>query len=100
MSDLQTTPRKEDSKTDPRGHTKATVEYSKDSQLTAKLKRTEVKFGIETGVRFKDDGQYIVSVTFYPKPKFYIQKLHADNTLGEASELGPDEYKQTWGLRL
>lgn len=84
----------------PRGHTKATVEHLKDPQLIGKLKRTEEKFRIETGVRFKSDGRYVVSATFYPQPKFYIQKLASDNTLGEAVELVQEEYDQTWGLRL
>ena len=65
----------------PRGHTRRTVEDHKDPQLTAKLKATEERFGITTGVRFKEDGEYVVSVTFYPKPVFYIQKMNPDYTL-------------------
>ncbi|TLX15800.1 hypothetical protein [Rhizobium sp. MHM7A] len=84
----------------PRGHTRATVEPQKDAQLSAKLKRTEEKFGIETGVRFKEDGQYIVSVSFYPEPKFYIQKMNADHTLQEPEVLAQEEYEQTWALQL
>jgi hypothetical protein len=84
----------------PRGHTRATVELHGDPQLTGKLKRTEAKFGIETGVRFKDDGQFIVSVSFYPEPKFFIQKMNKDNTLHEAEVLEQEEYEQTWALRL
>jgi hypothetical protein len=84
----------------PRGHTRATVEDHKDPQLTGKLKRTEEKFGIETGVRFKDDGQYVVSVSFYPQPVFYIQKMNPDYTLQEPEVLAKEEFDQTWGLRL
>lgn len=99
MSDTSTSAKPHDPYT-PRGHTRATVELHKDSQLSGKLKRTEEKFGIETGVRLKEDGQYIVSVSFYPEPTFYIQKMNPDLTLQEPEVLAKEEYEQTWALRL
>ncbi len=86
---------------EPRGFTRAIAETVNDSSLTATLKKAEEKFDIETGVRFKDDGQYMVSVLFYPKVRFFIQKMDPkDYTLGEARELTKEEYDQTHGLRL
>ena len=99
MSDTNETAKTRDPHA-PRGHTRSTVEDLKDAQLTAKLNRTEAKFGIQTGVRFKEDGQYVVSVSFYPEPVFYIQKMNTDYTLQEPEVLAKEEFDQTWGLRL
>ncbi|AUZ95424.1 hypothetical protein FDI40_gp667 [Agrobacterium phage Atu_ph07] len=84
----------------PKGHTKATVEMLNDSKLTSKLTKTEQKYGIETGVRFKKDGHFVVSVLFYPKVTFYIQKINGDGTLTVPLELTKEEYSLTWGLKL
>lgn len=84
----------------PKGHTKATVELEQDAALSKKLRTIETSAGIETGVRFKEDGQYVVSVLFYPKTRFFIQRLNQDNTLDAPSDLSKEEYDQTWGLRL
>ena len=82
------------------GHTKASAEGIKDAGLTRKLVAAETKSGITTGARFDAEGQYVVSVFFYPDARFYIQKRLDDGSFTEAEPLEKERFDKTWALRL
>jgi hypothetical protein len=84
----------------PIGTTQALAETAADAKLLRAVRKAEEKSGFKTGVRFSQTGQHIVSVTFYPKTKFYIQDMAPDTSLEPARELTTEEFGLTWSLRL
>lgn len=74
-----------------------------EPELVAAIKRAEADHKITTGVRFSPSGQHLITVTFHPGVKFWIEDFVG---VGHRSArqnrrlLTPAEYEQTHGLRL
>lgn len=81
------------------GLTRATAEYLEPESLRA-VDAAEKETGFITGMRFKETSLHIVSVTFYPATKFWIQDFVGDMVLGPARELTKEEFDMTTGLKL
>jgi hypothetical protein len=72
-------------------------------QMLARIRDAEKVSGFKTGMRFKGDGRVMISITFYPSTKFWIQDVFDpsnDKGYGEARELTKEEYEMTEGLKL
>lgn len=84
-------------------HYLAEAEMLGEPELVEAIRNAEAKFAITTGVRFSPSGQHLITVTFHPGVKFWIEDFVG---VGDRSArqnrrlLTPAEYEQTHGLRL
>lgn len=83
------------------GTTFAEAELMNDAGLMKAIRRAEEKYGINTGVRFSESGEHLVSVQFHPSTRFFIQdKNPEDGSLSPPRDLSHEEFDGTWKLRL
>ncbi|MBY3432646.1 hypothetical protein HFN89_00465 [Rhizobium laguerreae] len=64
------------------------------------LRRAQEKHGMETGARFLDGKEGVVSYLGYPRPRFFFQVRLPDGAYGDAIELTREIYDRTYTIKL
>lgn len=81
-------------------HYLAEAEMLGEPELVDAIKRAEAEHGISTGMRFSASGSHLVTVSFHPGIKFWIEDFVGTKSKANRRRLTPAEYEQTHGLRL
>lgn len=81
-------------------HYLAEAEMLGEPELVDAIKRAEAEHEITTGMRFSPSGSHLVTVTFHPGVKFWIEDFVGIQSKANRRLLTRAEYDQTHGLRL
>ncbi len=83
------------------GSTFADAESQQKHKLMEEIRKAERKFAMNTGPRFSEKGQHLVTVTFLPSTQFWVQDCdEAGKVKGTARPLTKEFYMKTHGLQI